>query len=165
MIRTSIILTNPLTCISKPETAEKLLARINESPVKDQVISAILNSATAQQPSSNSSNSRGDRGTHGTDAQDEFSSDDADIPDTTQTPCPYLKLKRESPVVSPLQIMAAAFTTDMSPGHQCADSQTHVSPLPPIAQDSNPDTLDNRLLEYFCMLRAISEDIKLSIVG
>lgn len=137
------------------------MARINESPVKDEVISAILNSATAQHPSNNVTNPRRDRGTHGTDAQDDLSSDDADIPDTTQTPCPYLKVKRESPVVSPLQIMAAAFTTDMSPGHQCADSQTHVSPLPPISQDSNADTLDNRLVEYFCMLRTMFEDTEL----
>lgn len=57
--------------------------------------------------------------------------------------------------------MAAAFTADMSPAHQCADSQTHVTPLPPISQDSHVDTLDNRLVEYFCMIGAFFRDTRL----
>ena len=161
-----IILTNRLTCISKPETAEKLLSRINDSPVRDQVISAILESYTLQKPSNNSPDSHDAYGTHDFTAQEDFGSDDADTPDTSQLPCPCLKLKRESPVVvSPLQIMAGAFAATMSPPHQCLDSQSHVSPLAPISQDSNADTVDTRLVEYFCMFSVAFDDNVLYMFG
>ena len=55
--------------------------------------------------------------------------------------------------MSPLQIMAAAFAADMSSAYQDADSQTQFSPLAPIAQESNADVVDDRLFEYFCMVR------------
>lgn len=111
------ILSNPLTIISKPETVEKLLSRINESPVRDQVISATLKSGTPQQLSNKSTSVDVASNAPDLGDQDSSSSDDVGIPDTTQTPCPCLQLKRESPVVSPLQIMAAAFAADKSLAH------------------------------------------------
>jgi hypothetical protein len=160
-----IILTNRLTCISKPETAEKLLSRINDSPLRDQVISAILESYTLQKPSNNSPDSHDAYGTPDFTVEEDFGSDDVDIPDTSQTPCPCVKLKRESPVVSPLQIMAGAFAATMSPPHQCLDSQSHVSLLAPISQDSNANTVDTRLVEYFCMFSVAFDDNALYMFG
>jgi hypothetical protein len=159
-------------CISKPDTAEKLLARIIESPFRDEVISAILKSATSQEPiNGQPKNSRSDFGSPGFTAQGGFQgSDDAQIPvlppEASQTPCACRTLKQESSVVSPLQITAGALANAVSPAHPnpCPDSQAHHVPrVAPNPSDCNANTVDNRLVEYFCM--AIYSGAQYEILG
>lgn len=137
--------------VSKPDSLEKLLARINESPVKDQVIAAILNSLnngsetlspslTDSPEPQNIGLGQSLRAATAGDAR----SDSPEIPDTNQEPCPCFKLQKEGSVVSPLQIMAAAIAADVPTTSLCPN---HIS----RPKEGNP--LDERLVEYLSKMR------------
>ncbi|KAK1493759.1 hypothetical protein CCUS01_03060 [Colletotrichum cuscutae] len=150
----------------KPDTVQKLLDRINESPVRDQVIAAIINSSRAQtHPESSALDSfsslRDNVPAHldapGTEEnavpalieQSEESECDGP-PDLTLSPCPCSKLKREISVVSPLHIMAAAFTKkDTSFATQNVDTAVPHLPLDAVGRRGNESSINKRLIEYF----------------
>ncbi|KAL0935704.1 prib protein [Colletotrichum truncatum] len=128
---------------NKPDSLEKLLARINDSPVKDEVIAAIVKSldtgsTTSSPPLSDSSPGSKVTPTTAT-ADDDDGSDSSGIPDTTGVSCPCYNLKRPSSVLSPLQIMASALTVDRT---------TTTSSVSQQAQASKGEAVDDRLLEY-----------------
>ncbi|KAF4806827.1 Protein priB [Colletotrichum siamense] len=127
---------------SKPDSLEKLLARINESPVKDQVIAAIVNSLNTGSdnlsPPLTDSPGFQNQGLE-VSVNTTSRSESPELPDTTQVPCPCFKLERESHVVSPLQIMAAAIAADLPTTSLCP---SHTS----RSKDGNG--LDERLVEY-----------------
>ncbi|KAK7436003.1 hypothetical protein Landi51_12757 [Colletotrichum acutatum] len=151
---------------AKPDTVQKLLDRINESPVRDQVIAAIINSSKAQSHSElsalDSFSSLRDSVPAQLDAavvdetifpalieQSEESECDGP-PDSTLSPCPCSKLKKESSVVSPLHIMAAAFTTkDTSFANQNVDTAMPYLPLDAVGRRGNEGSMRKRLIEYF----------------
>ncbi|KAL0779340.1 hypothetical protein CaCOL14_003824 [Colletotrichum acutatum] len=151
---------------NKPDTVQKLLDRINESPVRDQVIAAIINSSKAQSHSElsalDSFSSLRDSVPAQLDAavvdetifpalieQSEESECDGP-PDSTLSPCPCSKLKKESSVVSPLHIMAAAFTTkDTSFANQNVDTAMPYLPLDAVGRRGNEGSMRKRLIEYF----------------
>lgn len=71
-------------------------------------------------------------------------------PDSTHSPCPCSKLKKESSVVSPLHIMAAAFTkNDTSFANQNVDTAVPHLPLDAIGRRGNENSINKRLIEYF----------------
>lgn len=136
---------------SKPDSLEKLLARINESPVKSQVIAAILNSLntgseTLSLPLTDSPGLQN----HGVEQSltatttEDARSDSPEGPDTTQEPCQCRKLEKEGSVVSPLQIMAAAIAADVPTTSLCPN---HIS------RAKGGNALDERLVEYLSKMR------------
>lgn len=141
--------------VSKPDSLEKLLARINESPVKAQVIEAILNSLntgseTLSPPLTDSPQNHGLEQSLTAATTGDARSGSPEIPDTTQEPCPCRKLDKEGSVVSPLQIMAAAIAADVPATSLCPN---HIS------RPKGGNALDERLVEYLSKMRPGFSDI------
>lgn len=71
-------------------------------------------------------------------------------PDSTHSPCPCSKLKKESSVVSPLHIMAAAFTTkDTNFANQNAETALPHLSIDAVGRRGNASSMNKRLIEYF----------------
>lgn len=144
---------------SKPDTVEKLLQRIHESPVGEKVIAAILASSRNLQPSGPISDTQVGEGP----ARDTPETKDASVAYTPARPedqrVEYSRTNgdSESSLVSPLHILADAVETERL-------ASLHI--LDPIPTSSNsdhrsPNDISNswlsrnsteRLIKYFSML-------------
>ncbi|KAK1701552.1 hypothetical protein BDP55DRAFT_625760 [Colletotrichum godetiae] len=151
---------------NKPDTVQKLLDRINESPVRDQVIAAIINSSKVQShpnvsaldsfsslrdsvPAQSDAPGAGETPCPAVVEQSEESDRDGP-PDSTLSPCPCSNLRKESSVVSPLHIMAAAFTTkDTNSANQIIDTVVPHLPFDAVGRRGNESSINKRLMEYF----------------
>ncbi|KAK1655799.1 fungal-specific transcription factor domain-containing protein [Colletotrichum phormii] len=132
---------------SLPDTVQKLLDRINESPVRDQVIAAIINSSKAQSDPNVSalnsfsslrdsvpaqSDAPGARETSSPALVEQSEESDCDgPPDSTLFPCP-------------------SFTTkDTSSANQNVDAAVPHLPFDAVGRRGNQSSINKRLMEYF----------------
>ncbi|KAH0347629.1 hypothetical protein KCU81_g3372, partial [Aureobasidium melanogenum] len=141
---------------SKPDTVEKLLQRINDSPVGEQVIAAILASSRNLQSSNSASNTIGGR-----DSTEH-------TPDTEAISEAYTSVKSEeyvpeysptngnagSSLVSPLHILADAVETERLASLNLLDSAPNLGHYEePLLSDTSNAWLSRqsteRLIKYF----------------
>ena len=146
--------------VSKPDTVEKLLQRINESPVGDQVIAAILASSRASQPpgltpdtpaiqiSQNITEPEAASGTY-----------TAVVLDGQQAEFNQANADSRSSLVSPLHILADAVETERLASLQIRDQSPAVMPSNEPSSDTvvggwlSPNSTA-RLIKYFSTLTA-----------
>lgn len=163
-----------LTLRSKSETVEKLLLHIRESPVGDQVIKIILDSAALASPSAATSSLGATpsfasalvptfQSSAANDAQcSQRSTKEKDIRSPVDA-CPevcthVVEPKPQSLMVSPLDVLATAVTavssdsTDAS-SNRCVDpSLGHLSYEPPMRDIADQASFRNGLVRYIGQL-------------
>lgn len=144
---------------SKPDTVEKLLQRIHESPVGEQVIAAILASSRNLQPSGPISDTQNGEGST------------RETPDTKDLSVAYATTKPEdqrvehnrsngdsgSTLVSPLHILADAVETERLASLHILDAVPSSSNFDQRSQSDISNTWlsrnsTERLIKYFSML-------------
>ncbi|CAH0025389.1 unnamed protein product [Clonostachys rhizophaga] len=142
----------PHSLPGKPETAEKLLARIKESAVRDEVIAGLLGSQWARSqaplsprvPSPPLLESNSFNGTHGISASTATASVVFE-PSPGQHSRPDLK----DSLVSPLHILAAAVAADPDPTCHGLGSRLSTTYRSKIGRKDMVDPKDERLASYF----------------
>jgi hypothetical protein len=143
---------------SKPETVEKLLQRINESPVGEQVIAAILASSRNLQPSGSISDTHSEQGSAGHTPKNR----NASVAYTTNNPDDQrVEHSRSngdsgSSLVSPLHILADAVETERLASLNIIDPvPASTRPKELSLNDSSNTWLSRssteRLIKYFSM--------------
>ena len=144
---------------SKPDTVEKLLQRIHESPVGEQVIAAILASSRNLQPSASISDTRNERGSadQTPEARDVSVAYTVTKPDGQRVEYNRPNGDSGSSLVSPLHILADAVETERLASLHILDpapaSRSSEEPL--LNHTSNTWLSRNsteRLIKYFSML-------------
>lgn len=137
---------------NKPETAEKLLARIKESAVRDKVIAGLLGSQWARSqaplsprvPSPPLLESHSFNGTHGLSASTATAS-------VVFEPSPgqHSRSDLKDSLVSPLHILAAAVAADPDPTCHGLGSRLSTTYRSKIGRKDMVDPKDERLASYF----------------
>ncbi|KAL6897493.1 hypothetical protein GGI43DRAFT_409238 [Trichoderma evansii] len=137
---------------NKPDTVEKLLSRINESSVREQVIAAIIESHVSHQnapvrslDSPASLHASSCPGVTTNTSAEHASS--ANGPSQTNQVATEIDL--QSTLVSPLHILAAAVASDGSPIHQRHDPDMMPSFQNPAIRNQTVCPIDDRLMKYF----------------
>jgi hypothetical protein len=142
---------------SKPDTVEKLLQRIHESPVGEQVIAAILASSRNLQPAGpiTDAHSGGDSTVHSPTTRDTSVAYTITNPDDQQVEYNRNNGDSGSSLVSPLHILADAVETERLASLHIVDSS------PTHHEERSLDDTSNawlsristqRLIKYFSML-------------
>jgi hypothetical protein len=147
---------------SKPETVEKLLQRIHESPVGEQVIAAILASSRNLQPSGSISDTHSERSSANHTAETRNVSVAYTVTSSDDQREGYSRPNCDSgsSLVSPLHILADAVETERLASLQILDpvpASTHPKELP-LNDTSNAWLSRNsteRLIKYFSMSASI----------
>jgi hypothetical protein len=143
---------------SKPETVEKLLQRIHESPVGEQVIAAILASSRDLPPSGSISDTHSERGSADHAAETRDASVAYTVTDSDDRRAEYSRSNGDagSSLVSPLHILADAVETERLASLNIIDpvpASTHPRELP--LHDTNNTWLSRnsteKLIKYFSM--------------
>lgn len=139
-----MILFAQLTKASKPTTVEKLLSRINESGVRDQVVAALLNSnvdrsnhalSPIQGQETTSAAVRADS-LRPSDRQPGFNHHDTEF-------------DARHPLVSPLNMMAAAVAAEIVPSPQNSRPQIGCFFKNQVGRRGVVEVFEERLAKYF----------------
>ncbi|KAM0494435.1 hypothetical protein ACHAP8_008578 [Fusarium lateritium] len=145
---------------NKPETAEKLLARIRDSPAHDEVVAALLQTPShrqAQTPGPQFTTPQSPAQAISEDSHQLASSLDHHFVDSENDSdgqiCGDLAQRQNGqvPFVSPLHIVAAAVSADQLPHTSSTCSDASVTALNQM-QKFTPRCLDVKVAKYFCML-------------
>lgn len=152
-----------LIAISKPETAEKLLARIRDSSVHDEVIAALLQSSSSRQQTQAVSASQLDAeqlptyATNTTQQASYHSSADNDqnlecLEETNDEPlCGDLARERngQASLISPLHILAATVSRKRSSRNSYPQTSFSRSDCDRIGKTAT-NSVDEKVAKYFC---------------
>jgi len=144
---------------SKPDTVEKLLQRIHESPVGEQVIAAILSSSRNLQPSGSISDTQSVQGSADRTSETRDVSVAYSVTKQEDKRVEYTRTNGDSgsSLISPLHILADAVETERLASLHILD------PVPALAQSEESQSNDasngwlsrnstERLIKYFSML-------------
>jgi hypothetical protein len=156
---------------SKPDTVEKLLQRIHESPVGEQVIAAILASSQNLQPAGSISDAQngGDSTVNSPAARDTSVAYTITKPDDQRVEYNRNNGDSGSSLVSPLHILADAVETErLASLHINDPSPASAHPEEVLLNDTSNAWLSRnstqRLIKYFSMLVSSPPTTRILIV-